>query len=87
MAIHGETETAIGLRNSIEGFGVGLTWNEQKRYLFGILPIADAFIAWSNAATLTHEPMLPDWRRNFLIYSTVVALCLYGIWYWMWRRK
>ncbi len=87
MAIHNEAETAIGLRNSIEGFGVGLTWNGQKRYLFGALPIADAFIAWSNSAALNRELMLPAWRRNFLIYSTLAALCIYGLWYWMWRRR
>ncbi len=87
LAIHGDAETAIGLRNSIEGFGIGLTWNGRKRYLFGVLPMADAFIAWANAAPLTNEPMLPGWRRYFLVYSTLVALAIYGLLYWMWRRK
>lgn len=42
-----------GLRNSIETFGCGFTWFGKKRYLFGQLPIADAFIAWSNSVEQT----------------------------------
>ncbi|HEX8426365.1 hypothetical protein [Hymenobacter sp.] len=49
MQRYGDTLTAIGLRNSIEAFGVPFQSSGQKRYLFGQLPMADAFIAWSNS--------------------------------------
>ena len=38
-----------GLRNSIRAFGMSYNWQGKKRYLFGKLPIMDAFIAWSHS--------------------------------------
>ena len=47
---NGDLRLYKGLRNSIEAFGFGFTFLGEKRYVFGQLPMADAFIAWSNAA-------------------------------------
>ncbi len=49
MAQYRGWKTYRGLRNSIESFGVGMTFNDQKFYLLGQLPMADAFIVWSNS--------------------------------------
>ncbi|MDJ1497779.1 hypothetical protein QNI19_32865 [Cytophagaceae bacterium DM2B3-1] len=78
---------AVGLRNSIEGFGVGWTSGDQKKYLLGILPIADAFIGWANSGPAIKASMLPDWRRDFLIYSTLTSLAIYLLLYCMWRKN
>ncbi|TXF89947.1 hypothetical protein FUA23_08290 [Neolewinella aurantiaca] len=51
--VNGDYELYKGLRNSIEAFGFGFTWFGKKRYVFGQLPIADAFIAWSNSVEKT----------------------------------
>ncbi len=49
LALYGETAAAIGIRNSIETFAWGQSNKNEKHYLFGAAPIADAFIAWSNS--------------------------------------
>ena len=58
MAIYNEPNIAIGIRNSIETFGVGRTKAGKKEYLFGKLPMADAFIAWSNSIEACRENRL-----------------------------
>lgn len=85
MQQYGETTQAVGLRNSIEAFGVPSTRNGQKAYLWGILPIADAFIAWSNGLEAT-APMVDEtpWRRRFQLYSLLIASALLGILRWLW---
>ncbi|MBO6517548.1 MAG: hypothetical protein JJ975_13460 [Bacteroidia bacterium] len=37
---------------TINAFGFGTTNGHSKRYLFGVLPMADAFIAWGRASAL-----------------------------------
>lgn len=49
FAKYGDYKTYAGLRNSVDAFGFGMTFNEKRKYLFGALPIADAFIGWVNS--------------------------------------
>ncbi len=84
MALFKEEPAAIGLRNSIEAFGCG-KGTEEKKYLFGILPMADAFIAWVNATEINQEQALQTdkgWKGWFQFYSLLVVLLMT---YWLWR--
>ncbi len=77
MARYGEDEIAMGLRNSIEAFGVGKTKGGKKNYLFGQLAMADAFIAWSNAVEATESEKLTGtggWRLKVQFLSAVLLL-------------
>jgi hypothetical protein len=49
-AANSREDLYLGLRNSLEAFGAAHTLFSRKKYLFGQLPMADAFIAWGNAA-------------------------------------
>ncbi|RFP64454.1 hypothetical protein D0N36_14135 [Hymenobacter lapidiphilus] len=74
MQRYADSTTAVGLRNSIEGFGAALTTSAGKRYLFGQLPIADAFIAWANSIEATREIRgATGWRGHFQLLSVLVA--------------
>lgn len=48
----GDMEWAESLEQMIEMLGVPVTWNKQKCYIGGVLPVADAFLAWSKSAHL-----------------------------------
>jgi hypothetical protein len=48
-AANGREDLYVGLRNSLEAFGAAYPLFGKKKYLFGQLPMADAFIAWGNA--------------------------------------
>lgn len=90
MNVFGEKTIAIGLRNSIEGFGCGINSDGEKNFLFGKWPVADAFIAWSVASENSPENALhsnENWRWQFQLYSGIVMLICAGIIYWIWRRN
>lgn len=65
-----------GLRNSIEAFGVGFTYNKRKKYVFGQLPIADAFICWSNSIELKNKGSISNWRTKFQLISIILLIIL-----------
>jgi len=76
MYKYGEMAMYCGLRNSIEGFGVGLTLNKEKRFLFGALPMADAFIAWSNSLEKNELTGVGNWRWQFQLNSMFLLIGL-----------
>lgn len=88
MQRFGDTTTTVGLRNSIEAFGLPRHTSEGKSYLLGQLPIADAFIAWTNAAA-PHKQLRAStgWRTSFQLLSGAVAFCIAGLWRLTLRRK
>ncbi|MFN8395204.1 MAG: hypothetical protein U0176_11195 [Bacteroidia bacterium] len=45
----GEVAKAQSLSNAVEALGFSYRWGGRKRYIWGQLPIADAFIAWARA--------------------------------------
>jgi hypothetical protein len=67
--------------------GLPLSGLETKRYLFGTLPIGDAFLAWSASA----RPLVADddqpkldgdsfwWRRPWLPIIWLLPLILWGL--------
>lgn len=40
------------LRHTGEWLGLGFTWDGERRYALGLLPVGDAFLAWAQAAPL-----------------------------------
>lgn len=74
---YGDVNTYKGLRNSIEGFGLGFTIKKKKKYLFGKLPMADAFICWSNAIEKVNTPEKSNWRLSFQFLSFLLAALLF----------
>lgn len=80
-ALYGDWNTFQGLRNNIELFGAAYTWQGKKKYLFGQMPMADAFIAWSNVAASEDKiGEHTNWRWRFQLGSLlIVFLCLFII--------
>lgn len=65
--------------------GLPLTGLKTKRYLFGAVPIGDAFLAWSTSArplVATEQPELGGnsgwWRLPWLVLLWLPALVLWG---------
>ncbi|WP_280436472.1 hypothetical protein [Nocardia carnea] len=54
--MHGDQSLAGALTGLGESLGVPVTLGESKRYAFGVLPIGDAFLAWSFAAPAATGP-------------------------------
>jgi len=77
MALYKKTTKSIGLRNSIESFGVAYTKEEEKKYVFGLEPIADAFIAWANVINIQkEEKQTGNWRWTFQCLSLALFMII-----------
>ena len=81
-----DTNVHTGLRNSIEGFGLATSFGGKKKYLFGQLPMADAFIAWSHARAPVESWEARPSIRWASIFSLFLPLLLLGglLWY-LWK--
>lgn len=71
---HGEFELGRSIQSSVDAFGIALTFNQKKRYLFGALPMADAFIAWGNGLnSLTIKQHISFKKTKFHFISLLVV--------------
>lgn len=82
MALFGEEQTAVGLRNSVDAFGCAFDSKGEKKYIFGAMSMADAFIAWANSVEISKNKELVakgNWRWKFQLYSaTMFFLSAFG---------
>ena len=79
-AMNGDGLLYADLKGSLQAFGFAYSWKGKKRYLFGQLPMADAFIGWSNAVNQQKNqfPASPTpWKIHFF------SLLLATIFYWL----
>jgi hypothetical protein len=62
----------------IDAFGLSYTIKERKKYLFGLLPIVDAFIVWSKASSLKYNKNTKEspykMSMNFPIFSFILII-------------
>lgn len=81
--VHGDRSLAGALTGLGEGLGVPVTLGGSKRYALGVLPIGDAFLAWSAAAPAGAEAPFPPatarWWR--LPWHVLVLAVIAGLWY------
>lgn len=84
LQIYGEYDSSIGIRNAIEAMGFALENDNTKIYLMGILPLADAFIAWGHSAGSISRISKVNFTR-FHFYSSVVAIILMLALWFLWR--
>jgi hypothetical protein len=80
--MNGQEDLYLGLRNSLEAFGAAHTLFGKKKYLFGQLPMADAFIAWGNA--VEKVPAQGSYPKPWGIH--LVSLLLFLLLGWLVRK-
>ena len=75
LFLYGEYELSVKIRNTIEALGFPLVNGNVKKYFFGMLPIADAFIAWSHSRVSPDVTIDPSFTA-FRIYSILIFTLL-----------
>ena len=80
LSVFDNHELSIKVRNEVETFAVPLQDGDHKQYLLGILPIVDAFIAWSHSGIKKqlHPALL--FVEFHLLSLFVVALLSLAFW-------
>jgi hypothetical protein len=79
--VHGDERLADILLGGTELVGVPLEWLGRRRYAGGLVPVGDAFIAWTRSSPMGSSepwaPLLPQgWSIPFHLFSAVIALFL-----------
>lgn len=82
MAENKESPYYVPIRNAIEAFGFPNSFGSGKKYVFGELAVADAFIAWSHAkdAHLMQSPPF-FWRFGFHFISLLIIAAIFWLVY------
>jgi len=86
--LYGDRELAAALAGTMESLGLPLTWGGRKRYAFGLVPVGDAFIAWSMGArrwTAGAPPLNPPRLLSPLWRLPVhaITVLLFGLSFWL----
>lgn len=87
--IIGDIEAVARMVPAAEALAMPFTWNGRKRYIGGRLPVADAFIAWSQTARpwfaetapRPYPQFVPTWWRFPLhaVSVSVAVLLIHGL--------
>lgn len=86
LNLYGDHEMSQQIRSTIEGLALPVNKDNDKFYVFGLLPMADVFIAWSHSS----DKFTKEFKQSstvFHLFSTVIVLLLLAILWWLWRKK
>lgn len=88
LGVFGEYNLYREIRNNIEGFGFAYTTSSNKKYLFGQMPMMDAFFAWSN--TLEDKTFKENYTRpikwTFHLISLMTIFVFLFLFYRVYRK-
>lgn len=80
LSTYHQYQSSTQIRNALEAVSFPTEDNDEKKYLFGAIPIADAFIAWGHSA-MPIEDVSPGFS-SFRIYS-IIGFILLATFFWI----
>ena len=85
-ALYEDDETGIKIRNALEAVAFPIETNKRKFYLFGLMPMADAFITWGDSVQSGSAGNKP-YFLSFHLYSAlaVIIILMFLLWLWKWK--
>jgi hypothetical protein len=89
FAVSNEIQSSENQYKTVNAFGFEFQTADQKKYLMGMLPMADAFIAWGRASALKYSAEYPDglWRILFNVISFLLLSLLWFVWFRILKRR
>ncbi|HEY0741669.1 MAG TPA: hypothetical protein VGD40_09405 [Chryseosolibacter sp.] len=86
LALYNDSYSAAKIRNQVEAFGFPFTSDGKKNFLFGKLPIADAFITWGYTAQNLSHHHAADFLTIHVCSLVVIILLAIAI-RWLWKPR
>jgi len=87
LSIYDHNTLANNQYKTIHAFGLAIKSHNQKRYLLGKLPMADAFITWGRASGMNTNNVYECSRGSFIKFHSVSFLALLVIWSLFYQQK
>jgi hypothetical protein len=90
-SVLGDFESSENQYNTINSFGFGSNVSKSKKYVLGLLPIADAFVAWSRSSALkntenkVHESNF--WAVEFHLITILFLVLIWDLFFLSTRIK
>lgn len=81
LSVFGDYESANQIRDAVEGLSFPITSDRKKNYFLGLMPIADAFIAWGDGETQLSATSKHSFLE-FHVYSAI-AFLLVSVFFWI----
>jgi hypothetical protein len=80
LSLFGEHQTSHKIMTGVEALGFATETGDRKKYIVGMLPIADAFIAWSHSNSVKSDetPLFIAFHLCSLVIFLLLSL-------WAWR--
>ncbi len=84
--VNGDAEIADALIPASEAVSLPLTWRGEKRYIFGMLPVSDAFVVWNKSSSrwigkttpVAYPPLVAvRWRLPFHAFTLAMLVLLW----------
>ena len=81
LYLYGDVENSVQMRDAIEAVAFPYERDDRKFYLFGLMPIADAFITWSHSVERSRDNVSSSFT-TFHVISAAVCIAL-GVFLWI----
>ncbi|MFM2386945.1 MAG: hypothetical protein RL660_1702 [Bacteroidota bacterium] len=85
FSVFGDNSLSNNQFKAVSTFGMSYESDVSKKYVFGLLPIADAFIAWSRASGLdkveNNSANSENWRLKFHGFSVLLITFIVAMYY------
>lgn len=88
----GEVTKAQAISDAVESLGFSYSWGGRKRYIWGMLPIADALIAWGRAQRAEAHVMAlrkpgGEGRGSVVLFHGVSLMLMGMLFGWRYRGR
>lgn len=85
-AMFNEPEMSAKISSTLEGLALPVKTKSEKFYLFGMLPMVDAFTAWSHSSLKPikqNKPIFIEFHLySFILFAVLIVMC-----WWLWKRN
>ena len=86
LATYQETSAAYAIHCGIEAFGFATGSEDERKYILGVLPMADVFITWAQTSIPVHTYKSTLNVSRFHVYSLLVIIIIMTLLFLQWRH-
>ncbi|MDD5361195.1 MAG: hypothetical protein PHN88_03625 [Ignavibacteria bacterium] len=79
FSVMGNSELSEKQFKTVNAFGFSNSFSNEKKYLFGKVPIADAFIAWGRASGLKNQESAQNYSSSWTVKFHIISFFIIAV--------